>query len=127
MARVVLDSSVLIALISPNDLHHEAAIRATSARHQYLISAVTLSETLVVPFRSSAQLAERIRTSIEKAVSEIVPIDSDIATLGAHKRATLNLSMPDALISATATHEKSELWTFDKSLAKVHKGARLLT
>lgn len=127
MARVVLDSSVLIALLSPNDLHHEAAIHATKANHQYLISAVTLSESLVVPFRSSTKSAERIRATIEKAVTAIVPINSDIATLGAQARATLSLSMPDALISATATQEKSELWTFDKALANAHKGARLIS
>jgi predicted nucleic acid-binding protein len=126
VARVVLDSSVLIALISPNDIHHDAAIRATSAKHQYLISAVTLSESLVIPFRTSAKTAERIRTTIEKAVAAVVPINADIATLGAQARAISNLKMPDALISATATYEKSELWTFDKTLASTHKGARLI-
>ena len=127
MARVVLDSSVLIALISPKDFHHEAAIDATSANHQYLISAVTLSESLVMPFRTNVKTAERIRATIEKAVTAVVPINADIATLAAQARATLTLKMPDALISATATHEKSELWTFDKTLASAHKGARLIT
>ena len=123
MARVVLDSSVLIALLSPTDQHHQSVRRALTSKHQYLISTLTLTETLIAPNRISTVLAQQILMAIKNAVHDVINIDSEIAMLAAQIRATSNISLPDALISATATATKSQLWTCDKALGKVHKGS----
>ena len=123
MARVVLDSSVLIALISPKDHHHQTVLSSLTAKHQYAISALTLTEALIAPNRLSASAGQQMLTAIKKSIHEVVDIDSEIAVLAAQLRANSNLTLPDALISATATATKSQLWTCDKALGKAHKGA----
>ena len=127
MARVILDSSVLIALLSESDLHHSAAKKATAINHQYSISAITLSEVLIAPFRLSPKIASTTQHSITQSVEQIVAIDSTIASLGASIRADKKISLPDALISATATSLNAQLWTCDRALAKAHKGSVLIS
>jgi predicted nucleic acid-binding protein len=122
VARVVLDSSVLIALLSPTDQHHQSVRKALTAKHQYLISALTLTETLIAPNRISAETGQQIFMAIKKAVHEVIDIDSEVAVLAAQIRASSNLTLPDALISATATTSKSQLWTCDKALGRIHRG-----
>ena len=123
MAAVVLDTSVLIALLKVDDLHHESAVKATSARNQYLISAVTLSEALIAAFRINEQSGRSRHQLITKVVSKIVPADEEIALNAAQIRAEKNLSLADALISATAYKVKAQLWSCDRALVKSHKGA----
>lgn len=123
MARVVLDSSVLIGLLSPTDQHHQSVLKALTAKHQYLISALTLTETLIAPNRLSVASGQQMLTAIKRSIHEVVNIDSEIAVLAAQLRASTNITLPDALISATATATKAQLWTCDKALGKTHKGA----
>ena len=127
MARVVLDSSVLIALLSESDSHHDAAKKATTIKHQYSISAITLSEVLIAPFRHSPKVASATQQAITQSIEQIVAIDSTIASLGASIRANTKISLPDALISATASSLNAQLWTCDRALAKAHKGSILIS
>ena len=126
MARVVLDSSVVIALTNPSDLHHEAAVVATSAVNQYLLSVISVSEALVTPHRISRSAFLKVEKFIHSAFSEIIPITTSISGEIASIRALTNLKLPDAIISATATREKAVLWTFDKKLALAHPKSKLL-
>jgi predicted nucleic acid-binding protein len=127
VATVILDSSVLIALLSPADIHAEAARKATKAKNQYLISTITLSEALVAPFRVGIKTGRDLQLVIKKSVNQIIEIDEEIAALAAQIRAEKKLLLPDALISATATRLNAQLWTCDQNLAKAHKGAVLLS
>lgn len=127
MARVVLDSSVLIALLSPNDLHHAAALKSTAAKHEYLLCALTLTEALIAPYRVGNSEGDQMLKAIKKSVNHIIDIDSEIAAHAAQLRANSKISLPDALMSATATLTNSQLWTSDKDLAKAHKGAVLIS
>ena len=123
MATVVLDSSVLIALMKSSVTHHQSAVKATSVRNEYLISAVTLGEALISAFRISEQSGRRRHQLITKVVKRIVPIDEEIAIHAAQIRAEKNLSLADALISATAYKMKAQLWSCDRVLVKTHLGA----
>ena len=123
MAAVVLDTSVLIALFKSDDPHHESAVNATSARNEYLISAITFSEALISPFRINLQTRQKHHQLISKTLHQIISIDEDIAALGAQIRAEKKLSLPDALISATAYTMKAQLWSCDRDLVKLHRGA----
>jgi predicted nucleic acid-binding protein len=123
VAAIILDTSVLIALLRIDDSHHQSAVKATSARNEYLISTVTLGEALVSTFRISEQSARRRHQLISKVVNQIVPIDEVIAVRAAEIRAEKKVSMPDALISATAQVLKAQLWSCDRALVKAHTGA----
>lgn len=123
MAAVVLDTSVLIALYKSDDPHHESAVKATSLRNEYLISAITLSEALIAAFRVNQETGRRHHQLIKKSMGRVIPTDEEIAVLAADLRAEKNLSLPDALISATAFKLKAQLWSCDRSLVKSHIGA----
>ncbi len=126
MASVVLDTSVLIALFRIDDPHHESAVKATSARNEYSISAITLSEALISPFRINSQSGQKYRQLVSKSLHQIISVDEEIALLGAQIRAENKLSLPDALISATAYIKKAQLWSCDRDLIKSHRGAVLI-
>jgi predicted nucleic acid-binding protein len=128
MAKIILDSSVLIALLNPMDMHHRSAVKATSARHEYSISAVTMSEALIEPFKRSKQHGIKISETIKKIVKKVIVLDQEIAERAAFERATKNLSLPDALICATADVSNQQLWTFDEKLVKLSsKAVRVIT
>ena len=126
MASVVLDTSVLIALFRIDDPHHESAVKATSARNEYSISAITLSEALISPFRINSQSGQKYYQLVSKTLHQIISVDEEIALLGAQIRADNKLSLPDALISATAYSKKAQLWSCDRDLIKSHRGAVLI-
>lgn len=127
MGRVVLDSSVLIALYDKTDAHHPAVTQMfQESVDQYEISVLSITEALTAPMRASARSKERITHAIRVAVSEIHPVTEDIAVKAAEVRVITGLRTPDAIISATATLVGARLWTLDRKLAKAHKGAVLI-
>jgi predicted nucleic acid-binding protein len=104
MALTTLDASVLIALLDPNDAHHEAARAALEAHSDddLRIAAHTLAEALVHPARAGKEReARRLIASLEIAVD---PVDEAVAVAAARLRARHGsaLRMPDALVLAHA-------------------------
>lgn len=126
MGKVILDSSVLIALFNDADSHHEAATKALGeAKGDFEISTISLTEVL----SSDLSDAERyeMNQDIKKHFSPLHPVDEKVAFMASQIRASKRtIQTPDALISATAILAKAQLWTFDKQLAKNHPGARLI-
>lgn len=127
MGRVMLDSSVLIALFDPHDVHHEVVISTLKAtENRYEISAIVLMETLVAPFAEKPSLAGHMRAKMAEAITVVHPLTEEVAVAAARIRAKTKMKVPDALISATATLVGAQLWTLDQRLAKAHKGAVLI-
>ena len=126
MGKVILDSSVIIALFNDADAHHEAAMNALGeSKNNFEISTVSLAEALSSVLSDSER--HEMNSDIKKHFSPLHPVDEKVAFLASQIRAAKNaIQMPDALISATAILAKAELWTFDKRLAKNHPGARLI-
>ena len=126
MGKVILDSSVLIALFNDADSHHDAATKALGeSKGDFEISTISLTEAL----SSDLSDAERFEMNrdIKKHFSPFHPVDEKVAFLASQIRASKRaIQTPDALISATAILAKAELWTFDRQLAKNHPGARLI-
>jgi len=128
MGRVMLDSSVLIALFNPNDGHHEMVVsKLDSEDNQYEISAIALMETLVAPFAAKPDRGDHMRSEMAEAIAVIHPVGEDVAVTAAKIRARTKMKVPDALISATAILVGAQLWTLDQKLAKAHKGAVLIS
>jgi predicted nucleic acid-binding protein len=127
MGRVVLDSSVLIAMFYDGDVHFDAvANKLRDEENTYMISTISLAETLTHASGKGSRQIELIVSRIQGAMTEIVDVDQEIAIAAAKIREKTKVKIPEAIISATATLAGAELWTLDQRLAKAHKGAVLI-
>ncbi len=127
MARIVLDSSVLISIYYEGDVHSEIVRKyMASKENEYLISTISLAETLTHAAVKGPETLEKMVDRIRMAVTEIFGVNQEIAIAAALVRARTAITMPDAIISATATLVGAELWTLDQKLAKAHRGAVLI-
>lgn len=125
MGRLALDSDSLIAIFKESDKHHETIIKRLSLRPEKLVlSTVALSESLVHVYIVGR--GQEMKLLIMNMVDELVDVDHEIASYAAQLRATNNLKLGDALISATAILHKCTLLTFDEKLARKTPGAELL-
>ena len=104
MALIVLDASVVIALLDPHDGLHPAAMTAL-ARHagdDLKLPASAYAETLVGPARRG-QLAAA-KGAIDTLLLDIMPITGQVAEEAAGLRARHpGLRLPDALVVATGS------------------------
>lgn len=124
MGLVLLDSSVLIALINPTDIHHTSAINSYDPHAILIASALSITE--VLPRAIAEGRDGAFWRHIGPYIQKVFPVDLDIASLAARLRSELKLKTPDAIISATAQLCEAQLWTFDAKLAKATPGSRLL-
>lgn len=110
MALIALDASVLIALLDPDHVHHQAARVKLDAHvdDDLRIPAHTLAEALVHPMRAGKDReARRLIAALEIAVD---PVDEPVAVAAAKLRAQHGspLRMPDALVIAYADIRKAK-------------------
>ena len=127
MGAIILDSSVVIAFLNLSDKHNLAAKSAIEGSNSiYKISILTVSETLVKASGVSESRKKELLADLSTAFAPFYPFDLEVAVLAASVRAQSPLRLPDAIVSATATINKAELWSCDARLVKAHKGARLI-
>lgn len=103
MALIVIDASVVIALLDPADTLHAAARREfdQAAGDELALPASALAETLVAPARAGK--LEQARRRIQALELRIADIDEDVALEAARWRGLHDrLRIPDALVLATA-------------------------
>ncbi len=110
---VVLDSDAVIGFLDAGDALHDAAdatIRELVHKERLLISVVTYAEVLT-GVRLGHHVEEQVSGFFTKLISELLPIDLEVAARAADLRAaSKSLRMPDALILATAdTHPEVDL------------------
>ena len=117
MGLTALDASVLIALLDPDDAHHQHARTALDvhADDDLRAPAHTLAEALVHPARAGKEReARRLIAALEIAID---PVDEAVAVAAAKLRAEHGtaLRMPDALVLAYAdTRKAKSLLTADQ-------------
>jgi hypothetical protein len=105
VALVVLDSSVVIAFLDPDDALHEAAVRAvTDHLHDDLVlPASVYAEILVAPYRTGAEAVAEVEAFLADIAVRIEPATGAIARAAARLRSgSRSLRLPDALVIATA-------------------------
>src|ERR1700693_33942 len=125
MARLILDSDALLALINTEDKHHKSIVsRLYEGNESISISVVTYSEVLVHPFEIKQDV--QAIAQVDSMVSEIFDVTVPIATRAAQMRALSKIKLPDALIAATAIDKGLTLLTFDEKLARRTPGQELL-
>lgn len=129
MALVVLDASVVIALLNEGDAKHEAAVSALTAlpTEELVISASTLAEILVGAYRAGSR-AERIVEGFVADRLRVEPVSADIARRSARLRAsTKTLRLADALVIATGEAlGASEILTADRAWAGSSRRVRVI-
>lgn len=110
---VVLDSDAVVAFLDRSDALHYAAdevIRDLLGKDRLFASAVTYAEVLTGA-RLGRHDEKRVRGFFTDLVSEVLPVDANVADQAADLRARhRSLRMPDALILATAElHPEADL------------------
>jgi predicted nucleic acid-binding protein len=116
-AGCVLDASVVIALWSSRDAHHQDArdLLGQVPTAALLMHAVTAAEVLVGPARLGRTAdAERALDELGVRIAAFAPHEvGAVATL----RATTRLRLPDVCVLHLAASTGSSLATFDERLA----------
>lgn len=105
MALVVLDASVVIAFLDPDDALHEAAVGAlTEHQHDELvIPASTYAEILVAPFRAGGEAVAEVAAFLSDFGVRVQPIATEVAYAAARLRGeSRSVRLPDALVLAAA-------------------------
>lgn len=117
--KLLLDADVLIGALDRNDQHHEEARALFDGWNERgdtrLISIVNLSEVLVAPAASPAQLAVAREAIAALGVSAHRPSEA-IAIDAARLRGRYPISLPDAYCLATAKQTGSTVISFDHKL-----------
>jgi predicted nucleic acid-binding protein len=117
---IVLDARVLIAMLTPTDVHHRAARELLSPAiiddEELMINPVTLAEVLVLPAREGRAGEVRDLVLNELGVIE-VPFPVRAALLLAQLRAT-GIKMPDCCVLMTAMEIGATLASFDDRLRR---------
>ena len=108
-ALLVLDSSVVLAYLGGGEPTSPAAINVVDGlvrpgRNRAVVSAVTVTETLVRPFRagSSALVSAVDDFLLHFPNLSVLPADYEVAREAARVRGLTRLRTPDALVIATA-------------------------
>ena len=123
MALVVLDASVVIAFLDPDDALHDAAVQAL-AEHQHddlVIPASVHAEILVAPYRSSADAVAEVEGFLSDLAVRTEAITVEIARGAARLRSgSRSLRLPDALVLATGDEMEAEkVLTGDEAWAAI--------
>lgn len=118
MTRVV-DTSVLIAALNEDDVHHERAMEALADNDPLQLPAEILVETVdLVAYRhgkgAAVKAAALIRALPHVRMAEKPDIDAVLAVHREHKA----LSLADAVVVQTCRALGCRPLTFDKALAK---------
>ncbi|TMC08153.1 MAG: PIN domain-containing protein [Chloroflexi bacterium] len=125
----VLDASVLIALLDEKDAGRPAARAAVDeSRHDHdlLIPVTAFSESIVAPYRRSRRDGQRAEAALT-GLGNLVDVTRDIASRAAQLRATRQITLPDALILATAMQVAADqILTLDRRWRGVDARVRLL-
>jgi predicted nucleic acid-binding protein len=116
------DTSWLIALFNPDDSHHAQALRELEElTSPPSISSLALAELLVDFDQSESISSPSALSQIQKSLSSIFAVTTEIAVRAAEVRSHYKVTLADAIIIATALHERSHLLTFDKNMKATYE------
>lgn len=128
MALIVLDASIVIALLDPKDALHAAALRVSIAHaaEDLRVPASALAETLVVPSRAGRM--DEVRAKIQLLDLGVIPIGEDIAVEAARLRGRhRSLRLPDALVIASGDVLNADsILTGDRTWASVSRRVNVI-
>ncbi len=113
---IVVDASVLIAYLDPNDAHHAAAVEVLAAAvPPLLVHPVTAAEVLVAPIRAGVAddvWADLVAIGIELDDTPTDPMQQ------ARMRVETGCKMPDCCVLSCAASRGIGVATFDERLRR---------
>ena len=114
--RMMLDSNILIGYLNGDAAIIEKTQNWRSAGTVLFVSHVSVIEALSLPALSVEQVIE-----IERFLNDfiVIPIDMVISRKAAELRRLHALSVPDAVVAASAMVNRLRLVTRDKKLSKL--------
>jgi predicted nucleic acid-binding protein len=125
VALVVLDASVIIGFLDPEDALHDASVAAlTERQHDDLVAPASVyAEILVAPYRAGSQAVAEVESFVSDVGIRIEPITAPTARIAARLRSERrSLRLPDAFVLAIGEGiEADAILTADESWAKVSK------
>lgn len=130
MALVVLDASVVIAFLDPDDALHDAAVEALT-RHQHdelLIPTSAYAEILVAPYRVGGEAVAEVEAFLSDFGVRLQALTAEVARAAARLRSSSRgLRLPDALVLATADElEADTMLTGDESWVRISRRVTLI-
>ena len=130
MALVVLDASVIIAFLDPDDALHDAAVEALT-EHQHdelLIPTSAYAEILVAPHCRGTEAVAEVEAFITDLAIHLETLTPAIARLAARMRGgSRSRRLPDAFVLATAEELGAEVvLTGDESWARISERVTLI-
>jgi predicted nucleic acid-binding protein len=132
VGAVVLDSSVLLALLDVDDALRAAVVDVVTDHHaqggQFQVPASVLAEVLVAESRRGRSEVDRRRQTIRHLFGPTRVVDDDIAVVAAALRAEhKSLRLPDALVISTGIVDDADaVLTADKRWTKVDKRIQVI-
>jgi len=119
VGSIVLDASVVIAVLDPRDAHHGEALRLLSDRagDRWAMSTVTLAEVLVHPMRLGREA--EAEDWVERLGIRLVDADRAVAKGAARLRADIRACVRRTHSCSTAQETAAEPVTFDERLGGV--------
>ncbi|HAN72052.1 MAG TPA: hypothetical protein DCQ36_10780 [Actinobacteria bacterium] len=124
VTAIVLDASVLIAVMQPDDAHHDRA-RRIMRRHaplsELLAHRVTLAESAVGAARGGRLAA--LQQAYARLGLQAAPTDEQEPWRVAALRASSGMSLPDCFVLDAATNLRASLATFDEALGTAARSA----
>lgn len=126
---IVLDASVLVALLDSRDSQHAQA-RALLTAHiaeDFALSVLTLAEVLVGP--TATGRAGAVLAAVDDLHVAVLPLLPDAAPRLAELRAPTRLTLPDCCVLLAALDVRGRIATFDERLgrAATTAGVAILT
>ena len=125
MALVVLDASIIIGFLDPEDGLHDGCVAAlTDHQHDELVAPASVyAEILVGPYRVGAEVVSEVEAFLSDFGIRIEPITAPIARTAARVRSERrSLRLPDAFVLAVGDEIGADvILTGDASWAKLSK------
>lgn len=130
MARLtVVDTSVLLAWLEPDEPHHRVAVEGLGEARSagdLAIPVTAFAEVLVRPYRQSPQAGRRVERKLTE-IGSVVPTSIEVGRRAAQLRASVQLKLPDALIVATGLELKAAaILTLDQRWSGIDPCVRVL-
>lgn len=116
---IVLDASVVIALLDSNDQHHVRAVErlAAHADEEFAMSVLTIAEVLVAPTR--ANRTQDAVAALARLGVQPIAIEIEDGERLAHLRDRTKLRMPDCCVLLAAQRANARIVTFDDQLERI--------
>lgn len=119
MGTLILDASVLIALLDRADPHYPRAVAEVEAADQngdHLMAPASAYSEALVAFARQSRVADAREAIVAMGIA-VAPLDAGTAELAAALRARHDrLRLPDAMVLATAQQLGGRMLSYDQRL-----------